>query len=73
MTKQSGETIGDVPIRAYTVKEIAMLYRVCKQTFRKWIKPFEDEIGERNGHFYTVKQVRVIIEKLGMPEGTGED
>jgi len=58
-----------LPIRAYTLKEIASLYCVNKLTFKKWLKPFEKDIGERIGHFYSVKQVKIILDKLGTPDG----
>ena len=58
-----------MPIRAYTLKQIASLYCVSKQTFKLWLKPFEKEIGKRIGHFYSVKQIKIILEKLGTPDG----
>lgn len=61
-----------MPIRAYTLKEIASLYCVSKLTFKKWLKPFEKEIGERIGHFYSVKQVKIILDKLGTPDGIND-
>ena len=57
-----------MPIRPYTLKEIASLYRVSKLTLKKWLKPFEKDIGERIGHFYSVKQVKIILDKLGTPD-----
>jgi hypothetical protein len=59
----------EMPIRAYTLKQIAGLYCVSKQTFKIWLKPFEKEIGKRIGHFYSVKQIKIILEKLGTPDG----
>lgn len=58
-----------IPIRAYTLKQIASLYCVSNQTFKIWLKPFEKEIGKRIGHFYSVKQIKIILEKLGTPDG----
>jgi transposase-like protein len=69
MTHQTGKPGGSMPLHAYSVQDLARLYRVNKVTFKKWIKPFEEAIGERIGHFYTVKQVLVIIDKLGLPDG----
>jgi len=57
------------PIRVYTALELSEKYNVCKKTFIRWIKPFEEIIGERQGRYYNINQVRVIIEKLGTPEG----
>jgi hypothetical protein len=55
-------------IKPYTQKELSSLYGVCKQTFSKWLIPFKEQIGERNGHFYSVEQVKVIFSFLGVPE-----
>jgi hypothetical protein len=41
-----------------------MMY-VIKQ--KKWIKPFNNEIGEKNGRYYSVGQVKVIFDRLGVP------
>jgi transposase-like protein len=54
-------------LRPYTIAELSDIYGVSKKTFRKWLDPFQNEIGIRNGFFYTVKQVQVIIDKLGLP------
>jgi hypothetical protein len=55
-------------IKPYTQKELSTLYGVCKQTFSKWLIPFKGQIGERNGHFYSVEQVKTIFHCLGVPE-----
>jgi hypothetical protein len=54
-------------LRAYTTKELAELYKVNERTFKRWIEPFSSTIGERNGHFFNINQVRTIFEKLGSP------
>lgn len=54
-------------IKPYTVKQLAIIYGVSPKTFRKWVRPFKDEIGYRNGHFYSVLQLKVIIGRLGAP------
>jgi hypothetical protein len=48
--------------------ELCALYNVCKKTFRKWISPFAEDIGQRMGRFYTVAQVRTIVARIGQPE-----
>lgn len=65
--------INEMPIRAYSLKQIASLYCVSKQTFKLWLKPFEKEIGKRIGHFYSVKQIKIILEKLGTPDGIDDN
>jgi hypothetical protein len=57
------------PMRAHTALELSKFYKVCKKTFMRWLKPFETVIGERQGRYYNINQVKIIIEKLGMPDG----
>ena len=54
-------------LKPYTVLELARLYGISDRTMKKWIRPFETEVGTKIGHFYTVAQVRVILEHLGIP------
>ena len=54
-------------IKPYSVKELKQLYQVSHKTLAKWLLPFNKEIGERNGRFYTVPQVEIIFSKLGLP------
>ena len=56
-----------VEIRPYLPVEIARLYGIDRKTFRRWLKPYEEAIGERKGNYFTALQVRVIFEKLGLP------
>lgn len=58
---------GTFDLRPYTITELAEIYGVCRQTFRKWVRPFDEAIGERNGYFYSAIQVQMIIEKIGLP------
>jgi transposase len=54
-------------IRPYSTKELSGIYGVSDKTLRKWMKPFTDEIGKKQGRYYTVLQVEIIFNKLGMP------
>lgn len=53
----------------WRIRELAYLYQVSIETFRKWISPFEHKIGPRKGHFYTPTQVKIILEGVGLPPG----
>lgn len=60
--------LGDTWVaRPCTIKELASLYGVSYKVFKKHIHPFENEIGEKHGNFFTVNQVIIIIDKLGPP------
>jgi hypothetical protein len=53
-------------IRPYSTRELAGIYNVCDKTMKKCIKPFIGEVGEKNGRYYSVAQVKVIY-KLAVP------
>lgn len=59
-----------IDIRPMTPKELAKVYRVSVRTFRSWLVPFREELGDRIGHFYSVIQVTLIYKKLGIPGET---
>ena len=50
-----------------TLHQLASSYNVSKKVMSNWIKPFEDQVGERIGRLYTPKQVETIFEVLGPP------
>ena len=54
-------------LKPYTHRELANYYGICEKTFYKWLQPFQTEVGEKRGHKYTVIQVEIILNKLGIP------
>ena len=63
MTTITNETA----VKAYSITELAALYGMSTKTIRTWLKPYTKEIGERQGRYFTILQVRIIFEKIGMP------
>ena len=61
-------TLSDAPIVAYTHKELAALYNVSWPTLQRWLQPYAEVIGPKQGHFYNAKQVQGIFETLGRPQ-----
>jgi hypothetical protein len=59
-------------IRPYTMKELAVIYQITPRSFATWIKKFEGQVGKKQGRYFSVHQVKVIIEKLGIPGTIGE-
>jgi hypothetical protein len=55
-------------VKHYQLKELAAIYGVDKRTLKKWMKPFDNEIGIRTGYYFLVNQVRVIFEKIPLPD-----
>jgi len=56
-----------IQLKPYSLVELAKLYTICDRTMKKWIKPFEQEVGEKNGRYYSINQVKIIFDKLGLP------
>lgn len=56
-----------VSIKAYSIGELAALYEISVRTMNRWLKPHLEKVGKREGRFYSIKQVSVIFEQLGMP------
>jgi transposase-like protein len=54
-------------VQPCSMKKLAELYGVHRNTFTRWLTPFQQEIGPRCGYYYTIAQVRTIISRLGMP------
>ena len=54
-------------LRPLSEGELGRFYNVTRKTFQKWLKPFRDKVGIKNGRYYSIKQIRVIVECLGAP------
>ena len=61
-----------VEIRSYSIGELSKLYEQSVKTMNRWLKPHVDTIGQRQGRYYTVKQVELIFEALGLPKDYDE-
>lgn len=67
MDKTAQESPTTFRLRPYTSKDLYTLYGINDKTFRKWIEPFKEQIGEKRGAFFNLRQVEVILSKLGTP------
>ena len=54
-------------IRPSSIRDLAGVYGCCDKTMKKWIIPFHAEVGLKNGRYYSVAQVKIIFDKLGLP------
>ena len=62
-----GITTDKFELKAYSKKELAEKYQVSVKTFNSWLKPFEEKVGKKSGRYYTVNQVKTMLEVLGVP------
>jgi transposase-like protein len=64
-TKEHADTFVIHPL---SVKELADIYQVSNVTFKKWLLPIKEKLGKREGWFYSIEQVKMIVTHLGFPE-----
>ena len=56
-----------IKLKPYSITELARIYGVDPRTLKKWLIPFETEIGVKQGRFYQIPQVKLIFDKLSLP------
>ncbi len=56
-----------IAVKPYCISELSKIYEVSDKTINKWLKPLEASIGEKRGRLYTVAQVELIFQFLGLP------
>ena len=56
-------------VRMCTLKDLCGLYGVSYKIIKKQLSPYEEEIGEKHGNFFSVIQVIKIFKFLGEPSG----
>jgi hypothetical protein len=59
-------------LKFYTKRELAIMYETSPKTFTRWIKPHAELIGDKNGRYYTITQVKTIFQVLGLPSNIVE-
>ena len=69
---QSSITKDDFIIKPMMLKELAEIYGVSRVTFRKWLNPVQDKLIRTKGVYFSIEQVKFIIEHLGFPEKIAE-
>lgn len=57
-----------IPLKPYSTHELSKMYYITEKTMLKWLQPFQQEIGEKVGWYFNVRQVEIIFEKLGWPD-----
>lgn len=67
--KQYYDTEGNLIVKPYRLKDLVAIFDVNAKTLKRWMEKYPEELGtkERNGKYYSVNQVRFMIEKFGLP------
>lgn len=65
--KQYFDVQGNLLIKPYRLKDLAAIFDINPQTLKRWIGKYPDDLGEKDGMYYSVKQVEFMIEQFGLP------
>lgn len=60
-------------IKPMNLTQLARLYNVSIVTFRKWLKPFQEELNLTDSKIFNPKQIKIIFQNLGSPYEKNED
>ena len=55
-------------MKPYSPGELAAQYGISTKTLRTWLKMHHQHIGIRMGKYFTALQIRIIYERLGVPD-----
>jgi hypothetical protein len=59
---------GNLLIKPYRLKDLAEIYGVCNRTMKKWIVGAAPEVHRNRSQFYSIPNVTIIVEALGLPQ-----
>jgi len=62
------ENYTGVRVMPYRHADLCKFYQLSGNTMRKCLLPIKEELGIRMGQYYNPRQVRIIFERLGVPE-----
>jgi hypothetical protein len=54
-------------IKPCNARQLAYSYGVSKKVLLHWLQPHQQSIGKRKGHKYSLQQLLIIIDRIGLP------
>jgi hypothetical protein len=64
---QQQNNVLQIIIKPRNARQLACSYGVSKKVLQHWLRPNQQSIGKRNGHKYSLQQLLIIIEIIGLP------
>ncbi len=55
-------------IKPYSTLELSRIYGISYSTMKRWLKRIKERIGKKVGHYFSVKQIEVIVDEFGCPK-----
>jgi len=65
--KQYYDGQGNLFIKPYRLKDLAAIFDINSLTLKRWMGKYREELEEKDGKYYSVRQVEFMIEKFGLP------
>jgi len=65
--KQYYDLQGNLIIKPYRLKDLATIFDINQLTLKRWMSKYPNELGEKEGKYYSVRQVEFMIDKFGLP------
>jgi hypothetical protein len=66
--KKYFDAAGNLIIKPYRLIDLAAIFDVNHKTMHRWISKHPQELGRRDGYYFSVQQVRFCIEQFGLPQ-----
>jgi len=54
-------------LKPYTILELSKIYGISYNTMKRWLKRIKTKIGKKAGYYFSVKQIKTIINEFGLP------
>ncbi|GAC1385131.1 MAG: hypothetical protein NVSMB45_13550 [Ginsengibacter sp.] len=61
------EFLERICVKPLCIRELSLIYGVSYKTMTLWLRDLRAEIGFKRGRYFTVKQVGIIFQNLGVP------
>lgn len=66
--KQYFDSAGNLIIKPYRLIDLAAIFDINYKTMKRWMEKYPNELGKRDGKYYSIEQVTFCIEKFGLPQ-----
>ncbi len=65
--KQYFDTDGDLFVKPYRLSDLSNIFDVNRKTMRKWMDKHPEELGKREGKYFSIRQVQFCLQQFGLP------
>lgn len=66
--KKYFDSVGNLIIKPYRLIDLAAIFDINYKTMKRWMEKYPNELGKKDGKYYSIEQVKFCIEKFGLPQ-----